>query len=147
MSRGTRLFLIVSGGVVALTLVAMGATVAAVHRSGTIAVDVREAGGGRLAVHLPAAVANLAINLVPSALLRDATRELRPWLPATLEGWGALERADDFVLVEVLDGPERVRVAKRGTSLDIEVEQGTERYAISVPLRTVRSVLSKLDRG
>ena len=145
MSRGTRVFLILAVGAVVLSILVVGAAAAAVRQAGAIAVDVRDRDGGQLAIRLPAAAARLAIAVAPSALLADAAREVRPWLPATREAWRALEQAGDFVLVEVEGRDEQVRIAKRGGQVQILVaDAGGTRCEIAVPLATLRAVLDKL---
>jgi hypothetical protein len=131
---------------VTLTVVAaVGATAAAVHRAGAISVELRPEHGDACSVRLPAALANLAIMLVPAAPLREATAELGPVWPAVSSGFDELLRAPDFVLLEVRERDQFVSVRKVGRQLLVSIDTDEQRLQIELPLTTVRRMLRKLD--
>lgn len=148
MSAGAKVLLILVGGGIVLgaATVVAGATV--VYGSGTIAVDVHENHGGTVSVNIPAGLANLALTLVPDSVVEKAIHEvsveLEPYLPALHEAWSEFERAPDFVLVEVHDGREHVRVEKKNRKLIVLIGGSGEDIRIEVPLKTLRKIVRKL---
>ena len=74
-------------------------------------------------------------------------RRRRPLLPALRAGWRELVRAPDCVLVEIRDHDDRVRVAKQGGEILIQVESNGSTVRVSVPLATVGPLLAKLERA
>lgn len=56
-----------------------------------------------------------------------------------------LAKCPDTVLVEVKDGREHVRVEKRGGRLLVDVDSPREEVHISLPLRTVVSVIREIE--
>jgi hypothetical protein len=129
-----------------LTVVAaVGAAGAAMHRAGTIAVELQPERGDAVSVRLPAALANLAIMIVPGEPLREATAELGPVWRAVSSGFDELLRAPDFVLLEVRQRDQYVSVRKVDRRLLVSIETDEQRLQIELPLTTVRRVLRKLD--
>ena len=134
--------------------IAVGATAAAIYRAGAIAVDVESNEGMELSFRLPAGLANVAIALVPAGPLRELSAEWEPWSaeleplwPALRTTYRELAQAPDFVLVEVRGTDEGLVVRKRGTRLVVDFSSDDERVHVVVPLRTVKRVLDKLERG
>jgi hypothetical protein len=153
MTSTTRLVLVAGLGLVLVASIAIGATTAAIYRGGTISVDVRADDGTDVAISVPAGLAEVALALVPTRILQRFADELGP-LPAELSGvWPAvrssyheLDRAEDFVLVHVRDGDETTLVQKRGSMLLIDVEGNDSECHVAVPLATLKSVLTKVER-
>jgi hypothetical protein len=149
MTTGARVLLIVVGGVVLLAFASVAMAAAAIYGSGTIAVDVRDGAGTDVSVHVPAALANVALGLVPDSLveeaLRDAPPEVEPILPAVRDAWRELEESRDFVLVQVVDGDDSLRVEKRGKQLVVRVEFDDGDVHVTVPLKTVRKLVRKVS--
>lgn len=129
------------------TTVVMGAVVA--YNAGAVRVSVEEKKPGGQHVHLmvPAVAVPLALAFIPSDKLQQKAAELRPWLPAIRIASRELERTPDFVLVEVFDSDEHVRITKRGGSLFVDVNSAQEDVHVEVPLHMVRSVAEKLSDG
>lgn len=145
MSRSTRIFLIVLiGGILAVTAT-VGAAVAAVYRSGTVAVDFQEEDGSRIRVGVPAALVRIAIHFVPDSLLEEAAAEARPFVPAVRAGWSELRRAPDFVLAEIDTGSEEIRIEKRSRRFRVRVDSPDVKLAVELPMRTVGALVSKLE--
>jgi hypothetical protein len=145
MSPSTRILLVLLLGSFALVATGAGVAMAAVYQAGSIAVDVRDQGTD-LHLAVPAALVHLAVILAPLSLLEDAVSEVEPFVPAIRAGWRELERAPDFVLVDVAGPRDNVRVEKRGGRIVVLVDDGGgSRVNVEVPMRTVRALLSKLD--
>jgi len=145
MSSSTRILLALLLGSFVLVVTGAGVAAAAVYQAGSIAVDVRDQGSD-MHLAVPAALVHLAVILAPLSLLEDAVSEAEPFLPAIRAGWHELERAPDFVLVEVAGPSEIVRVEKRGGRIVVHVDEaGGSRVNVEVPMRTVRALISKLD--
>ena len=154
MSRGARLLLIIVVGGTLLTVATVGMAAAAIYNSGTIAVDVQENHGGSVSIHVPAGLANLALDLVPDSLIEEAlsavamdvSTEVAPLLPAVRAAWNEFAAAPDFVLVEVRSDDELVRIEKKGKSLLIRVDSGGgEAVRVSVPIKTIGKLLRKVE--
>jgi hypothetical protein len=145
MTRGTRLLLAIVIGGVLLATAAVGATAAAVYRSGTIAVEIREDDGNLIRVSLPAGLLHVAVALTPSSILEEAGDELEPLLPALNAGWQELGEAPNFVLFELSSAEENVRVEKVDSRLMIFVDLPEITVQMTVPIDTVGSLLRKLD--
>ena len=144
MTRGTRLLLsIVIGGAV-LFLATLGAGAAAVYHGGSVAIEIDDH-GTQFHLNLPAALVGAAIALTPATLLDDATAEVQQFLPAVQAGWEELIDTPDFVLVEIQSADEHVVIEKSGSRLEILVDSSDGQVRVGVPLRTVGSLLRKLD--
>jgi hypothetical protein len=144
MTRGTRILLATVVGGAVLLLATLGAGAAAVYRAGAVAVDVED-GDDRFRFRLPAALIGAAVTLAPDSLLDEAASDLAPLLPAAAAGWRELEAAPDFVLLEIRSDDEQIRVAKSGFRLEISVDGPDARVRVAVPLRSVGSLLRRLE--
>lgn len=125
--------------------VVVGAVVA--YHAGAVRVSVEEKNPGGQRVHLvvPAVAVPPALALIPSDILQRKAEELRPWLQAIRIASRELERTPDFVLVEVFDSDEHVRITKRGGALFVDVNSAQEDVHLEVPLEMVRSVAERLS--
>ena len=152
MPVSVRWVLAIALAVVIVMSLAVGGAVAAIYRGGTIAVDVRESNGGtKVAVGVPAGLANLAIALAPGDLIpveevAPIADELRPYWPAAQAALDELSRLPDFVLVEVEGRDEHVLVKKVDRKIVVLVESDGAQVEVSIPLTTVRQFWRKLDR-
>lgn len=124
-------------------MIGSGALLAAtVVRAGTVTVKIHEPGAaGRPGTHvdlkIPAAVVYLGLDVIPWLLEEDIAAEIRTDLgeyrPAVAAALTALEDAPDAVLVDVRDAAERVRIIKRGRSLEISVDNADGQFEITLP--------------
>lgn len=146
MSPTTRLALAVVVSAAAVGVISIGFVAATVARAGTVDVEVVETDGTNVSMSIPGALVHAGVRLVPVSLLPpDVAVEIEPWWPAVRAAWDGLEDCPDVVLVEV-DGPhEKVRIAKRGGVIEIDVDDHGARVRIAVPVRTVSILLDKLD--
>ena len=147
MATGAKILLVVVGGGIILMAATVAAGAAAIYSGGTITVDVEERNGGGVSVHVPAALANLALALVPNHLveraIEDVSDEIEPYLPALQNAWDEFERAPDFVMVEVRGRNEHVRVEKKDGKLLVTVNDNGDDLRVEVPLRTLRRIVRK----
>ena len=152
MPVAVRWVLAIALGIVVVMSLAVGGAVAAIYQGGTIAVDVRvNHGSSKIAVEVPAGLANLAIALVPSDVIpveevAPIADELRPYLPAAQAALDELARLPDFVLVEVEGPDEHVVVKKVGKEILVLVEADGATVKVSIPLTTVRQFWNKLEQ-
>ncbi len=154
LPSATRLVLAIGLGLAVITTVGIGAATAAIYRGGTIHFDLRVDDGADIAISLPAGLAEVALSLVPSVTLRALGDEFEPlpaelsrvW-PAVRSSYRELERAEDFVLVEVHDAGERTIVQKRGGMLLIDFEGNDGECHVALPLATLESLLAKLEQA
>ena len=119
MSTGTRLLLAIFAGLFLLTTVTVGAAVAAVYHSGTIAV-------------------------VPSEVLGEMTSELEPVWPTISAAARELDRAPDCTLLEVVSREGHVLIQKKSGRLLITVDDHGDRLSVALPLATIRKIVEKL---
>lgn len=149
MATIAKIFIILFGAVVVFFSLAVGVTAASIYRSGTIAVDVEPSDGSQISVHVPAALINLAIAVVPHQVqvdaLEDAAREVEPFLDAVHALGDELADLPDFVLVEVTGADEHIRIEKLDGRLIVLVESDDERVHVSVPVRTVERLVDKFE--
>lgn len=108
-----------------------------VYNTGAVMVEVREKSGKHFWLAIPAVVVPIGVKLVPKEKLRDATRELQPWLAAIQAASEELCHCQDGPLVEVDDPGEHVRIAKQGDRLVIDVDSEEETVHVSCPLGVV----------
>lgn len=152
MSTGARIlvFVLVAGTLLVATGVVV--TTAAIVGGGTIAVEVEEQRGDRVSVHVPAGLVNLALFLVPTFVIENAmlevdgtaVDEINAFLPAIRSAWDELDRAPDFVIVEVTGGGEEVLVRKSEGRILVSVDSDDVAVDVSFPIRTVDRILRKL---
>jgi hypothetical protein len=119
-----------------------------VYNEGAVRVDVREKArdGKRIYLIVPAAVLPVAARLVPRDKLKDARREIGPWLPTIKVASEELARCPDGPLVEVDSHRDHVRIHKQDRSLFIDVDSEEETVHVSFPLEAAADTLSQLAR-
>ena len=148
MNRSTRVLLTILICVSLLAATTVGVSVAAVYRAGSIAVEIHEDDGQQIRVAVPAGLARLAVWLTPDSVFEPMmVDEIQPLLPALHAGWRELARTPDFVLLEVRDHDDTVRIEKRGGEILIHVESSGSTVRVGVPLATVGPLLAKLERA
>jgi hypothetical protein len=104
-----------------------------------VRVTEKKQNGMHLRLVLPAAAVPIALRLVPNSRLAEATRNVRPWLPAIKAAASGLADSPDVPLVEVTEPAQQVSVVKSGDALVVDVNDRKEIVHVSVPLATVRS--------
>jgi hypothetical protein len=118
-----------------------------VYSEGAVMIYVHEKRpeGRRIWVPVPALLVSVALRFVPEEKLRDASREVRPWLPAIEAAGEELGRCPDSLLVEVNDPTDHVTVAKGGDMLLIDVDSETDTVRVSVPISLLASFAQSLE--
>ena len=121
---------------------------ALVFNEGAVRVDVRERAGDGKHIYLivPAAALPVAARLIPKDKLRDASSEIRPWLPTIKAATRELARCADGPLVQVDNKHEHVNIHKQGKSLYIDVDSNEESVHVSFPLEAAADTVSQLTR-
>jgi hypothetical protein len=149
MSVALRVLLTIFASIVILMMMTVGVAVAAIYSAGTVAVDVQPVDGSEISVHVPAGLIHVAIWLLPGELqaeaMHEVAAEVEPYWGAVRAAGDELSRLPDFVLVEVEGPREHVIVEKRNQRLIVHVDSDGERIEVSIPLRTVRSLLNKVE--
>lgn len=105
----------------------------------------KQPGGDHVNLLIPAALVPLGMKFIPDRERERAVARLGPWLPAIEAASRELARVADGPLVEVESPRERVRVAKLGGSLVIDVESEQETVHVSFPLRLVARVAREFE--
>jgi hypothetical protein len=119
-----------------------------VYNEGAVRVDVREKtrDGKHIYLVVPAVVLPMAARVVPKDKLKDAQREIGPWLPTIKVASRELARCSDGPLVEVDSHGEHVRIHKQGGSLFIAVDSEEETVRVSFPLEAAADTVRQLAR-
>jgi hypothetical protein len=102
-----------------------------------ISVDELKESGTHLHLVVPASLGIVAARLAPRGQLSNAPHELRTLLPMLQLASVELVKQPDFMLVDVRDRDQHVRIAKVGNGLDIEEDSPREHVKVWVPLRAV----------
>jgi hypothetical protein len=133
--------------VVADTFLVLVVLVLLAYSAGTVWVSVKERkpDGTHLVLAVPAGLVSVALGFVPDRDLREASEQARPWLPAVEAATWELARVPDTTLVSVESASERVRVAKRGASIVVDVDDADNVVHVVVPLRLLHSVAGRLQ--
>lgn len=92
----------------------------------------------------PALLVPIAVRLVPSGKLAQASHQIQPWLPTVRAALNSLGDAPDLIIVEVSDPNEYVQVAKVGGSIVVDVADRDETAHVSVPLSAITSTTEAL---
>ncbi|MBD3162527.1 MAG: hypothetical protein GF346_09205 [Candidatus Eisenbacteria bacterium] len=151
MSPDTKRIVLIAGGFLLISAVTIGAIGATVFDAGMLVVQVREEGGSDVSIKVPAVLVHAAVRLVPNRCFEEARAEMGAEYdrvrPAVRALWRELEDVPDFVLVEVAGRDEQVLVRKQSGRLVIDVDSDRERVHLVIPLRTVDSILGRLERA
>ena len=93
---------------------------------------------------MPAAIVPATLHFVPKDELKEAGRDIRPYLPIIDAAIPALEDCPDGVLVEVKDPGEHVLIQKVGGAVVIDVNDHEDIVHVSVPLRAAQSSIHQI---
>jgi hypothetical protein len=151
MTLAAKIFLGLFVAFLTLTVATVGVGAAVVYSAGSVAVEVQPDDGSNLSIGLPAILIHLAIALTPDEVVEDLAHELEPFWPTVRAAAHELDRAPDFVLLEVRSAGELVLIEKRDGRLVVLVDSADEQVRVAVPLGTMRRIADKLgtdcDRG
>lgn len=123
---------------------------ASVVRSGLVTVKVNETGpeGDHLYIPIPAGLISLGMEVIPLFAGEDFRAEIRSDLGEHREAVAAalleLEDAPDAVLLHVQNAGENVRIAKKGRTLEISVDNADGSFEISVPARLIGRIAREI---
>lgn len=109
-----------------------------------VKVEQKEPQGHHINIIAPAALAPIAAHFIPGRNLQDASQQIRPWLPVIDTAVGALREQADFVLVEVQEPNQYVKVSKSGGAIVVDVDDPQETVHVSVPLRAVGNTVDEI---
>lgn len=155
MTRARRTWMI-AGAVVLIVVagwtLAIGAVVA---MGGVMTVELLDRDGGvDVYLPLPMAVLDLALLSVDTPAIAvagvghvhmdDLDVDLGAIGPVLLDVLDELDRLPDVTLVEVQEGRDRVRIAKRGDKLRIEIDDRGTSLSLSVPTRGALRIADRL---
>jgi len=148
MTSRDRKALWITAAVVLLFSLTGGMMIASLGGSGMIEVSVEGRGAGTdLKIAVPAVMAVVGIACLPNDLFSEIDGEAIPYIALARRACEQLEETEDFVMVEVRDGPERVLVSKKGDRLVVDVRDRNEKVRVSVPLGVASRVLKKIEKG
>lgn len=148
MTSAARILMVIMVGGVLLMAATVATAAVALYGAGSIAVEVHEDHGNQFSVRIPAAIANLALTLVPERVVDEAldevTTEIEPYVPAIRDAWSRLGDSGDFVLVEVNGADEHVSIRKVDNRLLITVGDHDNHVEVALPLKTIGKILHRL---
>jgi hypothetical protein len=116
--------------------------------SGVVVVDVKEGGpdGMHIVVPVPLFLAQAALTFAPDEAQYVECPEFAPYQAMAERIIEELGNQPDFVMVEVIEGDEKVLVQKVGNELQIDVEEGSsERVHCRVPLKSALEIIQSYD--
>lgn len=96
-------------------------------------------------VWLPAAVAPMALHVVPAHYTEHAARQAGPFLPTIRALAKELERYPNAELVDVRDAEQHVHVRTHNGKLLIDVDSPEENVHVACPLATIEDVSRELS--
>ena len=116
------------------------------YSEGAVTVYVREKQpqGTRIWLPVPALLVELGMMFAPPAKLREASTQIRPWLPAIEAASHELARCPDATLVEVKNATEHVLISKQADILWIDVDDDNDTVHVSVPIGFVSALARDL---
>jgi hypothetical protein len=143
MSRA-RIILLSLASIVFLGFVGTGI---ATWRAGMLDVRIHENSpdGTRIAFHVPAIVVPVVLRFVPDRAFAQAVEKSERWMPIARTAMSRLAKTPDCLLVQVDSPQERVRIAKHGRKLSVDVASEEENVHLSVPIGTLTAVLRRLQ--
>ena len=100
--------------------------------------------GHHIRVMAPALLVPLGLRFAPRDRISEASAEIQPWLPTIRAAVAQLRETDDFILVEVNEPGQHVRVAKSGGSILVDVNAEEETVHVSAPIRAISSAVEEL---
>lgn len=121
-------------------------TGAFVYSLGAIRVEVREKkpNGDHIHLILPAALLPVGAAIAPREQVKEAARQIQPWLPTIRAATEELLRCPDTTFVEVKSPREHVSIRKLGGALVIDVDSEQETVHVSAPLKTLEYTIAQL---
>jgi len=122
---------------------------AAASSEGFITINVHEKRkeGTHLSLIVPAALVPATLHFVPREHVREASENLREYMPIIDAAIPALEDCPDGVLVEVSDPGEHVVIQKSGGSIVIDVNDHDDIVHVSVPLRAAQASIHQIAKA
>jgi len=128
------------------TLVVGGAVLCS---DGFVSVRVNEHArkGSHIFLVVPGALAPIGMKFIPRQGWSEVENQVQPYLPMMRAAVESLSEYPDTTFVEVIDAQDHVRVHKSGDSIVVDVDDPDETVHVSVPLRTVKSVVRELEEG
>lgn len=147
MSQGLKTMFKVVGVLSVLGAVLVFSAGAAVYNAGVVHVDVldKSDGGVRVVMPVPAVLLTAGLAFAPDEAFAEARRHIGPWSPAVRAALEALEECEDGILVDVTTSDETVLIEKQGRALLIGVDTDDAQISLSVPIRSLRSLVNRLD--
>ena len=114
---------------------------------GVIRIDVDEnvSGGSHVHFWLPATVVSTGLHLAPRHNLRQASVQVRPYLPLMRQLSKELPKYPNVVFVDVTGETEHVRVATEHGKLCIDATEPDKVVHVTIPLQTIRDVADNLE--
>ena len=104
----------------------------------------KQVDGENISLLIPAALVPMTLKFIPDRHLAQASASLRPYMPIVDAAIPALADCPDGVLVEVTDPGEHVVIAKRGSSIVVDVNDANEVVHVAVPLRAAHSAIREI---
>jgi len=118
-----------------------------VMQDGMIEVNVQEKGrdGSHIHLYVPATAATWGVHLAPAERLKDHLRGHRDQLALARVIVKEFEKYPDAEFAQVDNPGEHVRMATKGGSFVIDVDDHGETVHVVVPVRAARKVLEELE--
>jgi hypothetical protein len=113
----------------------------------SVRVNERAQKGSHMFFVVPGALAPVGMKFIPREHWNQVEKEVRPWLPGLRAAVNGIAEYPDTTFVEVIDRTDHVRVYKAGDSIVVDVDNPVETVHVSVPFRTIKTVVRELEEG
>ena len=133
-----------------LTVSVAGAVVATtLERGGPVRVEVRGkgCGGDDVRICLPGSALAACLPFIPNQVLSGIPDDAVRHLGAARAFTRLAAEEEDFVLIDLVEEGESVRVEKKGDALVVHFESEDETAFVSVPIWVLDRVVRKLEAG
>lgn len=104
----------------------------------------KQAQGHHIHVVAPALLLTIGAHFAPKESMAEASAEIQPWMPTIRATLAQLRECDDIAFVEVSRPDQKVRVAKSGGSIVVDVESVEDSVHVSAPIRAMSSAVEEL---
>lgn len=146
MDRAIKILSVVLVVLVATTLFLCYSVYASVRNAGFIAVDIdhKDFMGPHAYIPVPAVIVNALADLATLNSVHCHDCDLAEWKPAVRAALGEFDRFPNIVLMEVINGDERVEIRKSGSEMIVHVDAPDADVRISIPQRTVKKLANAI---
>jgi hypothetical protein len=110
----------------------------------SVRVHEKKPDGTHISLIVPAMALNGALHFVPREHLREASEQIRPWVPTIEAAIHEMDNSPDVTFVEVKSPDEHVVVATHHGSIVVDVDDAENTVHVSTPLRAIDDAVEQI---